>query len=69
MIYKLRVSRDCGCTYFTEDSGQDLGWLVEQGKGFDGEGLRWVVEDEAENIIEVSAIHKSIITFMESVNK
>ena len=63
---RLMVSHDCGGSYFEKATGT-LEELTEQAKELklDEQLLRWVIEsNDGQEQIEVSAIHKEIISFM-----
>jgi len=67
MKYRLMVSHDAGCNYSNYGESDDLEKLKAEGKKYDEQGLRWVIEDESGAIIEASLIHKQIISFMRSL--
>ena len=68
-MYHLKVSYDAGGSYGPEGQSENLNELVERGKGLDAQMLRWVIEDDSGEIVEASAIHKQIISFMQKVNR
>ena len=68
-MYQLKVSYDAGCSYSSGGQSENLNELVEKGKGHDEQMLRWVIEDDSGKIVEASAIHKQIFSFMQKVNK
>jgi len=68
-MYKLMVSHDAGCSYNNYGESEKAEDFKVQCEKYDEEGLRWVIEDEAGNIVEASLIHKQIISFMQSVRQ
>lgn len=68
-MYTLKVSHDAGYTYRDYGQSGNLEELEAQGKKYDDEGLRWVIEDGVGDIVAASLIHKQIIDFMQKVNQ
>ncbi len=63
-MFRLLVSHDAGISYGLYSENESITPLLEQGKKFDNEMLRWTIEDDKGKIVEVSKIHKEIIGFM-----
>jgi len=67
---KLMVSYNCGIGYGEEMRAETLEPLLARAKEMrlDEEKLRWTIEDDAGEILEASAIHKSILSLLQREN-
>lgn len=68
MTYRLMVSHDCGNNYYEEARSENpadfSGRIAECERAY----LRWVIEDDNENITRISSIHQGIIDLLHAVN-
>lgn len=59
-MYHLEVSYNAGLSYSKVDEAETVEELLPQAKEFDDQGLRWTIEDEDDEIVEISSIQKEI---------
>jgi ADP-dependent phosphofructokinase/glucokinase len=69
-IKTIFVSYDCGIQYQPYMTSSDINELVEKGKEFDEQMLRWYIEDPDGNMDceHLSGIHRSIVNTMRLLN-
>jgi len=65
VMYRLMVSFNAGLSYSEEATEESAEELLPQAVEYDSQGLRWTIEDEDGEIIEISSIQKSILSQME----
>ena len=69
MIYKLMVSYDCGMNYHKEMVSENIDDFKERCDECDKDWLRWCIESESGELLDVGAIHKKILHHMRVLNK
>ena len=72
MKMKLNVSYDCGVSYQCDmeiDKEEDCGEMAAKAIHLDGEGLRWIIEDDKGEIVAVSHIHKKVMAIVKALRK
>ena len=68
-MYKLYVSYSCGISYEISHESDKIEELIEIGKRYDEDMLRWIIKDEKEKLVELSKIHKHITDTMALINQ
>jgi len=69
MKYTLFVSYNCGVNYHAEAESDNPEELIQQTQKLDEDMLRWSIEDEEGNFVDISKIHKNIICSMEKIRQ
>jgi len=60
-MFKLLASYDCGASYQKEAEAETLNELAERAREFESQGLRWCIEDEHEEVVDISNFLKSLV--------
>lgn len=59
-MYHLEVSYNAGESYQKAQEAETVEELLPKAQEFNQQGLRWTIEDEQDEIVEISSIQKEI---------
>ena len=68
MTYRLRVSHDCGIHYEEEARSENPEDFAPRIAECERDWLRWVIEDDRDNITHISGIHRGILDALHTAN-
>lgn len=67
-MYRLMVSDDCGATYLVIQEASSVEALRTNAEKCAKEGLRWCIEDDTEEIQDISSAQKKLIVSIVLMN-